>query len=728
LLTSALLPARISAQFVSLAEWKTLGGHGGTYIGALALSPDGKLLASADLNGLIKVWSVETGQELKRLRGPNEQITALALGPDGKILVSAHSLKTKIWSVDAAQEAGSIAGPMALGMGVAISPDGKWVASAGTDGSAGAVILLSLESGDVATLKPEAVFVPSVAFSPDGRWLAAGTNDGSVVVFDVKSKTEAKRLSGHPGQVTALAFAKDGKTLASGGDDGAIFLWAVDQGARTATLEGHTAMITRLAFTPDGKRLISGSIDANTKLWAVDRRAEVGAMSNANYPALGGEPVVVATSALDGKIKLWRIQEGLALRATPGTPAAGAPPALPVTEAAAQPQPPAAAEPERRGEDSGGPALDIVEPAEWGGAGRRGIQAVARQSLRIRGQVRHSSGVSAVKINGARAALTLDESGTSGTFVGFAPIDVNLREIEVAVWGNDGRVTARVYAVQASEPPPPTAAAAPTTGALRGFKGKRWAVVVGISDYVDPDIPDLKYADDDAQAVYDFLRSPDAGLGGIPQDQMLLLLNEKATARNIRSALFTFLKQSTEDDVVFIYIAGHGMPDPERLKNLYVLAYDTELKDLAATGIPMNDVNEAINAAYARNKILFADACHSAGVGVSGGRAVNINQINQVFLDAISSSTGGFVAFTASEAAQLSQEGEQWGGGHGVFTHFILQGLQGEADEDRDYIVTLGELMEYARDRVRRETRNAQIPTISQTTYDRYWPMAIVTR
>ncbi|MBI4410342.1 MAG: hypothetical protein HY561_11580, partial [Gemmatimonadetes bacterium] len=141
LLTSALLPARISAQFVSLAEWKTLGGHGGTYIGALALSPDGRLLASADLNGLIKVWSVETGQELKRLRGPNEQITALALGPDGKILVSAHSLKTKIWSVDAAQEAGSIAGPMALGMGVAISPDGKWVASAGTDGSAGAVIL-----------------------------------------------------------------------------------------------------------------------------------------------------------------------------------------------------------------------------------------------------------------------------------------------------------------------------------------------------------------------------------------------------------------------------------------------------------------------------------------------------------------------------------------------------------------------------------------------------------
>jgi hypothetical protein len=52
--------------------------------------------------------------------------------------------------------------------------------------------------------------------------------------------------------------------------------------------------------------------------------------------------------------------------------------------------------------------------------------------------------------------------------------------------------------------------------------------------------------------------------------------------------------------------------------------------------------------------------------------------------------------------------------------------LKGDADEDGDRVVTLGELMEYTRDRVRRETRNAQVPAISSTSYDRFWPMAAV--
>jgi hypothetical protein len=75
---------------------------------------------------------------------------------------------------------------------------------------------------------------------------------------------------------------------------------------------------------------------------------------------------------------------------------------------------------------------------------------------------------------------------------------------------------------------------------------------------------------------------------------------------------------------------------------------------------------------------------------------------------------------------QLSQEDARWGGGHGVFTHFLLEALRGAADEDGDQIVTLGESVEYVRDRVRRETGNAQIPTISQTAFDPYLPLGTV--
>jgi hypothetical protein len=74
---------------------------------------------------------------------------------------------------------------------------------------------------------------------------------------------------------------------------------------------------------------------------------------------------------------------------------------------------------------------------------------------------------------------------------------------------------------------------------------------------------------------------------------------------------------------------------------------------------------------------------------------------------------------------QYSQEGPQWGGGHGVFTYHLLRGLEGAADADGDGIVTLGESLEWTRDRVRRDTRSGQIPSISQTAFDSSWPMSI---
>jgi hypothetical protein len=214
-------------------------------------------------------------------------------------------------------------------------------------------------------------------------------------------------------------------------------------------------------------------------------------------------------------------------------------------------------------------------------------------------------------------------------------------------------------------------------------------------------------------------------MGGFRPENIRYLTNEQATYRDIRLAFRDFLKAATDDDVVYIFFAGHGAPDPERPQDLYLLAHDTDVASIAGTGFPMSEVSDAIRRTYARTIVSFIDACHSAGVsGDIGLRAID-NPINQVFLDRVGQSLGVQVTFTASQVSQFSQEGPQWGGGHGVFTHFLLRGLQGEADEDGDGIVTLGESLEWTRDRVRRETRNGQIPSISQTAFDPSWPMSI---
>lgn len=371
--------------------------------------------------------------------------------------------------------------------------------------------------------------------------------------------------------------------------------------------------------------------------------------------------------------------------------------------------------------------IEITEPAEWRGVEPRGIKVTVRNAVRVVGRAYHPAGVNGVLINGDRAALQ-ELGGGMARFIGYVKVEHETRDVEVAAFTNDGRTFVQRFAVQ-PEPADqvyqaPDEAWAPDNG----FGGKRWAVIVGVSEYADGRITPLRYADRDARAFYDFLTSERAGLGGIPRENVVLLLNKDATYRNLRTALFSFLREATEDDQVIIYFAGHGVPDPERIQDLYLVTHDARVDNLSGTAFPMEDVTAATRNILARDIVVITDACHSAGVGgqVAALRDISANQINRIFLQELNASAGGLTIFTASQAAQVSFEGDQWGGGHGIFTHYLLDGLNGAADEDRDRIVTLVEMMEYTRERVRRETRNAQIPTISQTTFDQALPMAAV--
>ena len=386
---------------------------------------------------------------------------------------------------------------------------------------------------------------------------------------------------------------------------------------------------------------------------------------------------------------------------------------------------------------AGGPIeIQIEEPAAWSTNGTRGLKAAAKNSIRVRGTARDPLGrpIAEVRLNGSAANIVaLDGPGALARFTGFVPVFEDTKEVEVSVLAADGRRVTATYEVTPTVPRASEGAAETASRALAGgSKGKRFAVVIGISDYVDETIPDLEYADDDAQAFYEFLRSEKAGLGGIPEEDIQLLLNEDATYRNMRSALYTFLEKATDDDLVYIYIAAHGAPNPNRPDDLFILPYDAEADNIAGTGFAMEHVNEAIQKLYARHTVLLTDACHSGGIGMGSfaTRAApgdeTLNAINRAFLQDLQATQTGLAILTASEARQLSREGEEWGGGHGVFTWYLLKGLDGEADEDGDQIVRLGELLEFVRDGVRRETNNGQIPAFGSNAFDRFMPMSIV--
>jgi uncharacterized caspase-like protein len=239
---------------------------------------------------------------------------------------------------------------------------------------------------------------------------------------------------------------------------------------------------------------------------------------------------------------------------------------------------------------------------------------------------------------------------------------------------------------------------------------EKFAVIVGVSHYANSGegFSNLKFADQDARSVRDFLMSPDGG--SFPKDNVRLLVNEDATSQNIRSAFFTFLTKAQPEDEVVIYVAGHGAPDPNDPRNLYLLTYDTKLDDMGGTAFPMYQMQDVFNRVLkAKRVVTFADTCHSYGFsGARDPKKKSNNLFNQYV--ARYANEADRAVITASDISQLSQESEQWGGGHGVFTYYLLKGLKGEADANKDGTVTAGELFNYVRDNVLKATSGDQSP------------------
>lgn len=248
--------------------------------------------------------------------------------------------------------------------------------------------------------------------------------------------------------------------------------------------------------------------------------------------------------------------------------------------------------------------------------------------------------------------------------------------------------------------------------------GTKWAVIIGVSKYKDTRIAQLRYAAADARSFYEWLVSPQGGKHA--PTRVMLLIDADATGANMKKALYEWLAQAIEEDTVTIYFAGHGSPQsPDHPENIFLLPYDTQYDSVPTTGFPMWDIETALRRFIrAKKVIVITDACHAGGVGQAfdvarrAGRGLTVIPVSST-LQNLSKINDGICIISASDDSQMSQESAQWGGGHGVFTFHLLEGLKGKADYNTDGLVTLGELIPFLSEQIRRETRNAQTPTVA---------------
>jgi len=256
--------------------------------------------------------------------------------------------------------------------------------------------------------------------------------------------------------------------------------------------------------------------------------------------------------------------------------------------------------------------------------------------------------------------------------------------------------------------PPPRVAAAPPA--------MRWAIVIGVSDYADTRIPALRYASADAKSFSDWLVDPKGG--GFAPSRVKKLLDSDATYENIREALFDWGAHALAEDLMVIYFACHGTGEsPDDLDSVYLLPSDAKFDKIASSGFPMWDVETALkHHIKARRVVVIADACHSGGIGREydiGRRGIEIRPKVADSVGNLGSASESVAVIMASGVGQLSQESKEWGGGHGVFTHYLLEGLKGKADANKDGKVSLGELTPYLSQQVRRATKSRQCPVVA---------------
>ncbi|MBE9071761.1 WD40 repeat domain-containing protein [Microcystis sp. LEGE 08355] len=289
-------------------EIRTLKGHNGP-VYSVNFSPDGKTLVSGSDDKTIKLWNVEKPQEIHTLKGHDDRVRSVNFSHDGKTLVSGSDDKTiKLWNVKTGQEIHTLKGHDSRVRSVNFSHDGKTLVSGSWDNT---IKLWNRSTGqEIRTLKGHDGPVWSVNFSHDGKTLVSGSDDNTIKLWNVET---VQTLKGHGGPVYSVNFSRDGKTLVSGSDDKTIKLWNVKTGQEIRTLKGHDSTVTSVNFSPDGKTLVSGSDDKTIILWDVKTGEKLhtfeghnGLVRSVNFSPDGK---TLVSGSWDNTIKLWDVEK-----------------------------------------------------------------------------------------------------------------------------------------------------------------------------------------------------------------------------------------------------------------------------------------------------------------------------------------------------------------------------------------------------------------------------------
>ena len=237
-------------------------------INTVALSHDGKILASGEDNKNIKLWNLSNQQLMGNFPGHSQSITAVIFNDNDTVLATASNDQTiNLWDVKTLTKIHSLTGHSHAVKSLAFHPCGQILASGSWDKT---IKIWDVNTGlALNTLTGHKLQVNAVAFSPQGQLLASASYDRTVRVWKLEDGkfNLLTTLLGHSWSVVAVVFSADGETLISGSWDKTVKIWQISTKSEIASLVGHTDSVSSVVMRDDGGLIISGSKDKTIKLW-----------------------------------------------------------------------------------------------------------------------------------------------------------------------------------------------------------------------------------------------------------------------------------------------------------------------------------------------------------------------------------------------------------------------------------------------------------------------------
>ncbi len=279
-------------------------------IASLAISPDGRLLASGGYDDRVELWDYQTRTLFKTFEAPGG-VENVSFSPDGRlIMVSDDTGLVELKKIDTGQAVFQHTGRFSQ---VAISPTNPLFAL----GSGGKQASQDQGPGEVWDYrKNERLFsLPEagtyVAFSPDGRRLATGSWNGEVKLWNVEDGKLLKRF-GPVDSNFGMSFSPDGRRLAVGEESGMLQLWDLETGQPLASVQAHRGIIFKTAFSPDGRLIVTVGLDQTAHLWDGETLGEIGVLrghaSEVWCAEFTQDGRTVVTGAKDGTVCLWSVK------------------------------------------------------------------------------------------------------------------------------------------------------------------------------------------------------------------------------------------------------------------------------------------------------------------------------------------------------------------------------------------------------------------------------------